>query len=70
MTGRINPKFDAWFKEQYGQLPSERRRERALVRKRAAEIALRDAEIDYKIEDARFVWFDSALKGWNARNRK
>lgn len=69
MTDRKDKGFAAWFKEQYGLLPSERRREAALRKKRDAEEALRVAQIEYQMEDMRFAWFDTALKGWNARRK-
>jgi hypothetical protein len=61
--------FATWFKEQYGRMPSERRRQAARERRRELEAALAQAQLDYRVEDSLHAAWDAALKGWNARKK-
>lgn len=59
--------FKHWFIQQYGSMPSERKRSAALRKKQEAQQALNEAQFEYIIEDAKFAAFTNALYGWNAR---
>lgn len=61
--------FADWFKDQYGKLPSSRRR-MALSRKHQELKAAYDAALlEYRAEDALHAAYNNALYGWNARKK-
>lgn len=62
--------FKDWFVQQYGSMPSVRKRSAAWKRKWEAEVALTEAQLEYALENAKFEAFNNALYGWNARVSK
>ena len=66
-TDKGQRKFAAWFKEQYGTMPSEIRRQRLRKKKDELKAAYEDALLWYRAEDNLHATWRDALYGWNAK---
>ena len=61
--------FAAWFKEQYGKLPNEAKRQRLVARR--MDVRCEWVNLNLKIEEEEILqtaWIES-LKGWCARDK-
>lgn len=59
--------FQAWFKEQFGSLPNERKRVKLSIKVHELESALVYARKELQQQEWLRDSADAALKGWNAK---